>query len=224
MNKKTILVIDDEHITIQIISELLNDKYNLKIAKNGIDGFAIYKKYRPSIIISDIDMPNMDGIELATKIREIDHNTKIIFVTSHSSVEYILKSTSLKLTKYIFKPIDKDELLNAIKEAQNELESFRIICNNVFQINDDYKWDFKNLTLLYQNSEISLTPNEKKILNFLLQEMGNTKTYDEIIQNISNGFNITTKESLKTIITNLRKKIEIDLIINVYAQGYKISI
>lgn len=225
MDKKDILVIDDEPINLEILSELLHDKYNVKIAKDGIEGYNIYKKFDIDIIISDIDMPNMDGIEMVNKIREKDHNAKIIFITSHSDIDYLLKSASLKLSSYILKPIDKDKLFEVLKEAEDELENFNIVSTMILKICDEYIWDFKKLSLLNKNcEEISLTTKERKIFNFLFSNTNQVKTYDEIIYEISDDFEQTTNNSLKTMITNIRKKIPCPVIENVYGIGYIVKL
>lgn len=220
----TILVVDDEPINIQVISEILSKDYDIKIAKDGLSGLEAYKKYSPSIIISDINMPKMDGIKMAKEIRNEDINTKIIFITSHHEVDYILESTSLKLTKYIFKPINKTSLLNAVSNAKKEFEKYKFISSNILIINDEYIWNFESFNLVKKGLEVNLTPSERKILNFLFSNLNKVKTYDDIILELSNEFEMPTKKSIKTIITNLRKKIPEGLISNIYAIGYKITL
>lgn len=224
MEKLTILVVDDEPINIDIISKILSKQYNIKIAKDGKSGYEAYKKHKPSIIISDINMPIMSGIDMAKKIREDDLNTKIIFITTHDDIDYLVQSNSLKLTKYIFKPIETNVLLYAIEKAKDELEKYKILNTQTIELAPNYIWDFKSYSLTYNNQELKLSPSERKILNFLLLNLDSVQTYDSIIFEISDGMEITTKESLKTIMTNLRKKLPKNLIQNIYSTGYKISL
>lgn len=206
MDDKTVLVVDDESINIEIVSEILSTEYNIKIAKNGRNAYEIYEKYNPSVIVTDINMPIMDGIKLASKVRENDFNTKIIFITSHTDLEYLLKASSLKLTRYILKPIDKQELLDAVKNAFAELENYKIISNTLLQIDEDFLWNFKTLELIKFGETIILTPKEKKILNYMFSNLGSIVTYDELLYEVWEDFELPNKQTLKTMITNLRKK------------------
>lgn len=222
MDKLTILVVDDEYINVEIICEILSDKYNLVVANDGVRGLEAYKKCKPSIIITDIVMPNIDGIEMIKKVRENDINTKVIFLTSHADVNYLLQSTSLKLTKYIIKPIDKNELLKAVELAQDELTKFQVISKDVLKLDEDFIWDFENQELLKDSIAIPLTPKERKILQFLFLTPQTTRSYDDILYEVWDEYEMPTKQALKTMMTNLRKKLPNDIICNIYGVGYKI--
>jgi DNA-binding response OmpR family regulator len=222
MEKLTILVVDDESINIQIISEILTDVYNIKIAKNGKSGYEAYAKYSPALIISDINMPIMNGIEMVSKIRQKDQNTKVIFTTSHSDLDYLLQSSSLKLIKYILKPIKREELLEAVNIAVEELQKYKIVSSHILQLDKEYVWDFKTLNLMKSDQAISLTPTERKILNYLFSNVSSMVTYDDILYEAWEDYDMPSKQTLKTMITNLRKKIPENIIHNIYGIGYKI--
>lgn len=224
MSKLDVLIVDDEPINIDIISKILKDQYNIKIALDGQSGYEAYKKHKPSIIISDIQMPIMNGIEMAKKIREDDLNTKIIFITSHDDIDYLVESNSLRLTKYIFKPIEAEVLLYSLKSAKEELEKYQIHNTKILHLNEEFVWDYESCSLSNKNDEVNLSPTERKILNFLFHNLNSVKTYDDIIYEISDGLDITSKKSLLTIMTNLRKKLPENTIENIYATGYKISL
>lgn len=220
--KKIILIVEDSLDNIQILNDILKEEYQLKIAKDGKKGLELYKQYNPSIIISDINMPIMTGIEMAEEIRKDDLNTKIIFISAHDEIEYLLKASSLKLTKYILKPLKTDDVIDAVETAKKELNSFNITSNKTFNYQNKIIWDFNNMTLKIEDKNIDLTPNEKKILNFLFLNINTVKTYDQIIYDMDEDFEMT-KKSLLQAITTLRKKLTIDFIQNIYGIGYKIS-
>jgi DNA-binding response OmpR family regulator len=224
MDKKiTILIVDDETINIEIISQILEQKqYRIVVACNGQQGLRVYEQTKPSIIIADINMPQMDGIEMVSKIRQNDHNTKVIFLTAHDNIEYLVKSASLKLTKYIFKPIKKEQLLEAVEEAIGELREFTIRSNKLLQL-QGYTWDFKSLELSKEEKLIPLTPKEKQLLQHLLLHVDGVVSYDDVAYALWDGIeDIPSKQTLKTIVTNIRKKTHKEFIHNVYAIGYKI--
>jgi len=223
-NKTKLLIVDDDETIVEIVANILDDRFQIYTAYDGLKAYDVYKKHSPSIIISDIAMPNMDGIELIKKIRVDDHNTKAIILTSHSEINYLLKSNSLKLTKYCLKPIEKDELLEAVDLALDELNRFNTIKNDILKIDDDFMWDFTNLELTKNGIEVPLTPKERLILNYLLRNQGVVTTYDKIIFEVWDQYETATDKTLKTMITNLRKKLPKDMITNIFGLGYKVSI
>lgn len=104
--KYRILIAEDELISLEMLSEILKEDYNVLTAENGKKAFELYKKFNPHIIISDLNMPIMNGIELIKKIRQLDRNSKIIITTCKDDIETLLQATELKLFKYLVKPID----------------------------------------------------------------------------------------------------------------------
>ena len=112
MNRNTVLIIDDDAVNIEILVEMLNSKYELKVAYDGLLGIKIAKKVLPDLILLDIEMPNMDGFDVACELKNND-NTKdipIIFLTSKTDKEVIIAALSSGAVDYIIKPYFKDEL------------------------------------------------------------------------------------------------------------------
>lgn len=126
----TVLYIEDDHEIKQQLSIFLKRKVGtLYTTSNGQDGFNAYRKHKPDVIITDIRIPTMDGLKMTEKIRHIDKDVPIIVTTAFNEPEYITKSISLGVDKYITKPIDPYLLLNTIVKSatiavqKRELES-----------------------------------------------------------------------------------------------------
>lgn len=105
---------DDEEIQQQLSLFLKTKVGALYTALDGQKGFELYLQYKPNIIITDIRMPSMDGLEMAKIIREIDPNVPIIITTAFSEKEYIKTSDDLGINEYVEKPINPYLLLNII--------------------------------------------------------------------------------------------------------------
>ena len=220
-----ILIVEDEPISIEMLSKTLKEDYDVLTADNGKKGFELYKKFNPHIIISDLNMPIMNGIELIQKIRELDQNSKIIITTFKNDVQTLLQATELKLFKYLIKPIDFIALKNIIKESIEELNRFNTVALNLINISPTLIWKTSEFELFCNNQIVKLTPKEKKVLNLLLQKPNQVFTYNEIIYEVWEKNNeIGDRKTLKTMITGLRKKIEDVEINNVYGYGYKIAL
>ena len=218
-----ILIVEDEPISLEMLSKTLKEDYDVLTADNGKKGFELYKKFNPHIIISDLNMPIMNGIELIQKIRELDQNSKIIITTFKDDVQTLLQATELKLFKYLIKPIDFTALKNIIEESIEELNRFNTVALNLINISPTLIWKTSEFELFSNNQIVKLTPKEKKVLNLLLQKPNQVFTYNEIIYEVWEKNNeIGDRKTLKTMITSLRKKIEDVEINNVYGYGYKI--
>lgn len=223
--KYRILIVEDEPISLEMLSKTLKEDFNVLTADNGKKGFELYKKFNPHIIISDLNMPIMNGIELIQKIRELDQNSKIIITTFKNDVQTLLQASELKLFKYLIKPIDFTTLKNIIKESIEELNRFNTVALNLINISPTLIWKTSEFELFCNNQIVKLTPKEKKVLNLLLQKPNQVFTYNEIIYEVWEKNNeIGDRKTLKTMITSLRKKIEDVEINNVYGYGYKIAL
>jgi len=99
---------------------------NLYSAENGLEGLAIFKEKRPEIVISDIQMPSMNGLDMIKNILEIAEDTHVILTTAFSDQEYFMRSIELKVDKYVMKPIDMDTFFEAINDACIRIEQRRL--------------------------------------------------------------------------------------------------
>jgi signal transduction histidine kinase len=117
-----ILVVDDEKATLSMLSLLL-DAYGYAVltAENGESGLEIFRNERPSIVLTDIKMPGMDGIEMLQKIKEDDHDTEVIMITGHGEMDLAIKSLKYEATDFITKPINVDALEIALKKVHDKI-------------------------------------------------------------------------------------------------------
>ena len=227
MNEKkkfSVLYAEDEQPIREKYSQFLKRFCtNVYEAKDGEEAFKIYKEKRPDIMIVDINMPKMNGLDLVAKIRENDHTTKVIMLTAHSDTEYLLNATNLKLTKYLIKPVNREDLTNALNLAIDELAKFEIYSKNITYLKNNLYWD-NSAQELYSNDEmISLTKNEKLLTATLLSKLDTSFSYDEIIYKLwPNDFN-DKLPALKTLVKGLRKKLPDGILENIRSMGYKIT-
>lgn len=195
---------------------------NVYEAENGEEAYKIYKDKKPKVMIVDINIPKLSGIDLVKKIREHDFSTKIIMLTAHSETHFLLQATELKLTKYLVKPVAREELTQALNLVYQELCKFDISSKEFIYFEENYRWDCEKQELLHFESSVTLTNKERKILILLLSKVGNTFSYDAIIRDVWYFSDEEKTDALKTIIKNLRKKLPDNTIKNVFGIGYKI--
>lgn len=121
-DKEKVLVIDDEQPTLRMFTLLLSAYgYEILTAENGQDGLATFKKERPSLILTDIKMPIMDGIEVLKEIKKIDPHAEVIVITGHGDMDLAIQALNLDATDFINKPLQRDALEQALTRASERL-------------------------------------------------------------------------------------------------------
>lgn len=116
-NKATILVVDDEHGVRQSFNIVLKDEYNVLLAGTGAEAIDIFTKNTTDLILLDIRLPDIDGVDLLEKLKEIDPNTEIIMVTAVKEIPTAVKAIKLGAYEYVSKPFVVDEVLALINRA-----------------------------------------------------------------------------------------------------------
>ncbi|MFN3480428.1 MAG: sigma-54-dependent transcriptional regulator [Thermodesulfovibrionales bacterium] len=118
MSRPKILVIDDEEIVRVSCKKCLTPEgYDVDVAANGIEGLAMTENNRYDVILTDLKMPDMDGMEFLAKVKERHPDTKVIMITGYSTVEHAVKAMRMGAYNYIEKPFTPDALIEAVKEA-----------------------------------------------------------------------------------------------------------
>jgi DNA-binding response OmpR family regulator len=215
----TLLYIEDDNgvrnVNLRILQRMFKEIYT---AKDGEAGYKLYLEQKPHIIITDIKMPKMNGIELSKKIRINDNKTKIIITTAFSDAKYLLDAVELNLERYIIKPLTKRNLLPALEKAISHIEM-----ENKFFLSKDFYYDF-NTSLFYNNKKIiEMTKKELLFLSLLVKKRDKIVTYLEIEQEVW-GDEYMSLNSLRTTIGFLRKKLPYNAIGNISNMGYKLKI
>ncbi|MBP7226874.1 MAG: response regulator [Aliarcobacter sp.] len=213
----TILCVEDEDgIRKRLVNTLKYYFDEVYEASNAEDAYTLYYEHKPTIIISDIEMPKKNGIQLITDIRKNDLTTIVIMLTAYSSEEYLLSLINLNINHYILKPVTSETLLNGIIKAfGNKLE-------NKIEFSDEMYFNMKERELYYQNKVITLRKRDKDFLLLLHENKNRILTYSLIEEYIWKDKSMSMS-ALKTFIKELRQRLPIDLIINVPQEGYRLK-
>ncbi len=222
LKKINILFVEDEQSILEKYSPFLKTYCKtLYTATDGKEAYEIYKEKSPNVILMDLYMPKCSGIELARKIREEDSSVTFIALSAHSDRDTLLDIVDLHFSSYLTKPVNRTELLNALKKSADKINS-----RSVVMLPYNYHWDSKSRTLFHGDTQISLTKREQKLFELLVGKDGGACGDDEILYHVWEnefGKNVTNT-SIRTLVKNLRKKIPKELIKNQYGVGYKIEL
>jgi two-component system, cell cycle response regulator DivK len=113
---KTILIVEDIDLNIDLLTQILEDEYNLLVAKDGSQGVEFAEQYKPDLILMDISLPVMDGYEATRLIRKTNQSLPIIGLSAHAMQGDAEIARAAGCSDYLVKPIDEDLLLKKIKE------------------------------------------------------------------------------------------------------------
>jgi YesN/AraC family two-component response regulator len=126
MDNKTILLVDDEEGIRRVLAISLEDSgYRVLPAKDGTEALKVFEREEPPIVLTDIKMPGLDGIELLRRIKAKRPETEVIMITGHGDMDLAIRSLEHEATYFITKPIQDRDLESALSRAQNRIESRR---------------------------------------------------------------------------------------------------
>jgi len=212
-----ILFVEDEKEICKNINEAIGDLFaSLEIAYDGYDGLRKYKKTAHDVIITDISMPKLNGMDMIGKIRKISTSVPIIILSAFSEKEQLFKAIDMNVNKYLVKPIDVDELLKMISEIANRLNSIHNILLPM-----GYTYNSKDKKLYLDNTFIPLTKKEILFMDILSKNKTNYVSNKDLYAYVWK--NQVTDTAVRTFVRRLRQKINKNLIVNISGLGYKIN-
>ena len=216
-----ILYVEDDEIARENGIEYLENYFELIYdASDAIKALQLYEKYKPDIIITDIQMPKLNGLEFVKRIRQKDKKTQVIIITAFSDKDYLLKAIELGLVKYLVKPVREKEFEEALFLCINALEKDE---TNIIQLDEITFFDTFNKNLISSNEIVKLRAKELNFLELLIKNKNRYVSYEEIENYVWND-SVMTKDALKTLVKHIKTKIPKDLILNLTNSGYKIAI
>ena len=214
-NKKVLCLEDEEAILKNICASLELFFAEVKGVTDGFDALELAMSGAYDALVLDISVPNIDGLEIAKKVRAINQKIPIVILSSHVEQEYLWRAVELKITRYLAKPYDKKSFVKALEDVAFEL----VGRTPTIRLNDELEYDFGKKAL-HVNGEIShLSKSESKLLEYFLNNKNQTITYEQIFDYIWD-YEQPTKEAIKTIVKELRRKLGKDVIKNLYGVGY----
>lgn len=215
-----ILVVEDEIKTRESLINVLSERFSKVIGvQNGDEGLKKFKKFKPDLVITDIAMPIMDGLDMAREIKEISDDVPIVVLSAYSEKERLLRSIDIGIDKYLIKPVDIEELFKVLDCLVGE----KIEANMLVKISEEYQFNKTKRTLIHNGKEIVLTKKELAFISLLLKQPGVLVLHEDIKKNVWIGEHVSDT-AVRTFIKRVRDKVGEDFIKNVPSLGYKINI
>lgn len=202
-----------------VLNDIFNNVYEAACFEEAV---SIYNEYNIDIMLVDINLNGYkSGIDLIKKIRSISLNTKIIVTSAYSTVENLLAVSSLNLSNFLVKPIEMNNLFESLKKALTEINTIKILKQDVIYLDKDLIWDFNAKELRRNTETIELTKTEKAIMQVIFSCPYTELSYDYIINEVWDYDHSDHKETLRTLVSNIRKKLPKRTIKTLYNIGYQ---
>jgi DNA-binding response OmpR family regulator len=218
-----ILFIEDDESQANLICNYLQKYFkNIEVEKNGKVGFQKFLKDRNKydVIITDINIPDIDGIELAKEVRRVDKKIPIIAISAYDDRDYLLGAINSGMNKYILKPFKMEELYNAISECLFDLSEKKIF--RTYYKNKKIIFDYMNRRLIAEDHSVRLTAKECEFLMILIMLKNFIVTYDEVKEFI--WHKDVTNDTLYSFVKRLRKKLPAPIVKTISKHGYKLNV
>ncbi|GAA4297380.1 response regulator transcription factor [Anaerocolumna aminovalerica] len=211
-NKLLILLIEDEVPIRNFMSAILNSKgYRVIAAGSGKEGLSMITSHCPDLILLDLGLPDIDGIEVVKKVRSWS-GTPILVVSARGQEREKVEALDLGVDDYITKPFGTSELLARIRTALRH--SNRTNGENLMEPKElrigDLTIDYTKRLIKVKEKEVHLTPIEYKIMMILVKNLGKVLTYQYIINEIWGPY-MEENQTLRVNMANIRRKIEENL-------------
>ena len=230
MGKETILIVDDEKEIRDLVDIYLkNEGYNIKKASNGQEALDILREEKIDLIILDVMMPKMDGIEACIKIRE-EKNMPIIMLSAKSEDMDKIMGLTTGADDYVTKPFNPLELIARVKSQLRRyfrLNERQNVKREIIEI-DDLSINTTTHEVLVEGKEVRLTPLEFDILELLCRNRGQVFNIEKIYENVWKEEFLESENTVMVHIRKIREKIEENprkpkYIKTVWGVGYKID-
>ncbi|WP_418187369.1 response regulator transcription factor [Aliarcobacter lanthieri] len=218
MKDLKVLIVEDEQKLGNLIKSSIKELFfKVVCVKDGAEGLRKFKIFKPDIIISDIMMPNMNGLEMSQKIKEQNTSIPIIILSAYSHKDMLLQAIDLGISKYFIKPFDIESFIEYLKELSNKIEKSKLIT-----LKDGFLFNNSSINLYKNDNLINLTKREKGFLSLLIENKNSFVTLNKIKKLWEDEE--VSDDRVRTFVRRLRAKTSKNLIENISSQGYLISI
>jgi len=226
MTGKTVLVVEDERDIVELIRyNLAREGYAVKAAYDGAMGAQMAERDLPDIVLLDLMLPKMDGLEVCRKIKENPRTAHIpiVMVTAKGEESDVVTGLSLGADDYITKPFSPRVLAARVKAVLRRLEMREAGEQTVIKVSEDFVIDATRFEVLIDGKPVKLTKTEFKLLQFMAERPGRVLTRNQLLDGAI-GFDVfVTDRNIDVHVAALRKKLKkhADAIITIRGVGYR---
>jgi len=238
--KSNILVVDDEPVARQSLSDILRlEGYSVNSVPNGQAAVEYVRTHPVELMVVDLRMPGMDGLEVVQVVNQVSPETEVILLTAFGTTETAIQALRLRIHDYLLKPAPPSQVVQSIKkglarrEARLKARGGTTTSNEVdesvieFTLKDGTNIDLSRRQIRKRDQLIHLTPAEGRLLRVLIENPGRVYSHRELVLLVQ-GYDTSQREApeiLRPLVSRLRHKLESfpslsDRIVSVRGTGY----
>jgi len=224
--KTRVLLCEDEADAREILSFYLNTIFDeVVVAQDGLEGLNLYKKNLKNktpfdLVLTDIKMPKMDGMQMLESMYELEKNQKFIIVSAYQDEDKLLRSINLQVLGYFVKPLNVDNVMSMLLKAKEEVLKDK---DKKIKINSHYTYDAAEKLLYEDGKLVKLSKRETQVLDILMRSKGKIVPTSDFKEEIW-GTNEKLDSTFRTVMKRLKDKIKKeDFILSRKGQGYIIE-
>jgi DNA-binding response OmpR family regulator len=212
--KSNILVVDDEPVARQSLSDILRlEGYHVIAVANGESAVDHVRKYAVDLIVLDLKMPGMNGMDVVQVVNQLSPDTEIILLTAFGSMETAVEALRQRVHDYLFKPASPNQILDSVRRGlerrEVKLKERKQEEVEVYTTKDGVEVDLMRRTVSYKNVIESLTPAEGHLLKVFLGNSGKVFSHRELVLLVQ-GYDVSQREAqeiLRPLVSRLRHKL-----------------
>jgi len=208
-SKQRILVVDDEpQITLVLRSGLVKHGYDVRVAAEGESALELFRAWIPHLVVTDLSMPNMGGLELCRRLRTMT-KTPIIILSVKGEERVKVEALDAGADDYVTKPFGMGELVARVRAALRRTPAAEDDVATVLE-EEDFRIDIETRDVRVADREVRLSPKEFELLVYFMRHPGKVLTHRNLLAAVWGGNYVEQTEYLRVFIRHLRKKIEPD--------------
>jgi DNA-binding response OmpR family regulator len=240
MMKSSILIVDDEPVTRKSLTDILRlEGYNVNAVPNGQAAVEYVRTHHVDLMVVDLRMPGMDGLEVVQVVNQLAPDTEVILLTAYASTETAIQALRLRIHDYVQKPAPPAQIVNSVKkglvrrEARMRSKGGALDSSeaadtlDLVTLDDGTEIDLSRRQIKQEDTIVNLTPAEGRLLRVLLANEGKVFAHRELVLLVQ-GYDTSQREApeiLRPLVSRLRHKLEVfpalaDRIVSIRGTGY----
>lgn len=229
----SVLLVEDYEPLRNDMAELFEDLFkSVTVASDGEEALKFYRSYLAQykksydLLITDIQMPFMNGVELSKSVREINRTQKIIVLSAYTDADFLVPLINLGISQFLTKPIKSHELIDILSDVSKNVIEERDQASDIpmLQLGEGFVWDSETNTLFKDDQAVELTKYELILLQLFMEKAELICTAEDILYCFDTYQIEMSEKNIRNLVSKLRKKLPSDLISNIYGMGYKLTL
>jgi DNA-binding response OmpR family regulator len=227
-----LFVEDSDPLRTRMVAVLKEYFYRVESAIDGRDALEKYQAYYNTkqkhydLVISDIQMPRMNGVELTVEIRSIREDQPIIILSAHAETDYLLSLINIGVSQFITKPVQYPEMFDTLYKVCSKINASplpSVTPEHIVNLSDKHLWDNEKKLLFENEATIALTKYEILLMELLIKRFEQVCTTDEILYHFYHNNIDVSSDNLRGMMMRLRKKLPDNTLTSIYGMGYRLS-